>query len=83
MSLVKIALFYLFEIIELLIFIRCIISWFPLGNNKFIEFIYSVTEPILAPVRNLLGKYMTGSMYVDFSPIVVYLILIVIRRLIF
>ena len=82
MPLVRVALFYVLEIMSLIIFVRCIISWLPLGNNRFIEFIYSITEPVLEPVRNLLYKFSKGPMYVDFSPVVVFLLITLIQRLV-
>lgn len=83
MSLIRVALFYLLEIISIIIFVRCIMSWFPIGNNKFMEFLYTITEPILEPVRNLINKFSNGPMYVDFSPVVVFLLITLIQRLLF
>lgn len=38
----------------LLIFIRFISMWFTVKANKFLSFVYKVTEPILAPARKLI-----------------------------
>ncbi|MGE4284067.1 MAG: YggT family protein [Clostridia bacterium] len=67
----------LLEIISYLIFARVIISWLPMDrHNGIIQFIYQVTEPILAPIRSLISKSsMGGGMGVDFSPIVVWLLI--------
>jgi YggT family protein len=38
----------------LFIFIRFISMWFTVKGNKFLGFVYTVTEPILAPARRLI-----------------------------
>ena len=39
------------------------------------EFIYSITEPILAPARGFLNKIFKGRLMVDFSPILVWIVM--------
>ncbi len=81
LSLVRISLYYLLSVVNLLLVVRCIISWFPVGYNKIIEFLYNVTEPILSPIRKLLSRA-NYNMNVDFSPVVAYLIITLLQRLI-
>jgi len=52
-------------------------------NNKVVEILYTVTEPVLEPIRRLLDRTMgnTGVM-VDLSPIVAFLLIGLIQRLI-
>jgi uncharacterized protein YggT (Ycf19 family) len=61
----------LIRLYSLLIFGRVILSWFPISRGGAMESIYnvlySVTEPVLGPVRRSLPAM--GGM--DFSPIVV------------
>lgn len=87
-SIIARAVVILSEIIEYLILIRIILQIFNLPYNIFVNFIYSVTEPILAPARELLNRIFKGRLMVDFSPILVwmlmdYVIVPVIIRLIF
>lgn len=83
-ALIKTALYYLLEVVNLILIVRCVISWLPLGYNRFTEMLYTLTEPILAPIRRLLEKTMGGrTMFVDFSPIVAFLLITLIQRLIF
>ena len=64
------------QIYDLFILIRCLMSFVAMGTqNKFTDFIYGVTEPLLAPVRALLSKTPLGNMMLDFSPLVVMLLL--------
>jgi YggT family protein len=60
------------QLISLLILARAILSWIQADReHPIVKFIYDVTEPILAPVRNILPQV---SM-IDFSPLVVLLLL--------
>ncbi len=75
----------LFNIINLMIIIRVFSSWLPfLYENRFaagiLNTIYSLTEPIMQPARNLLNKTSLGNMPVDFSPIIVILVLNLIQQ---
>jgi YggT family protein len=76
-----IIIYYVLWILELLIFARALLSWFPTidRSNPIVRFIYQATEPILEPVRRILPQ---GSM-VDFSPLVVLLIIWVLMQLLF
>jgi len=74
-----------FNILYLLLLIRVILSWVGRGipyNSRwrgFITFVYSITEPILRPIRQVLP---TSGMGIDFSPIVAFLLLSLVRNII-
>ena len=74
---ISLALIRVFQIVNLLIFVRVIISWLPIDkHNPIVGFLYQITEPILAPVRNLIQRSSVGGgMMIDFSPIVVLLLI--------
>lgn len=63
------------QVVEYLILIRLILQILNLPYNKFVNFIYSVTEPILGPARELLNKIFKRQLMVDFSPILVWCIM--------
>jgi YggT family protein len=66
------------RLLSLLIIVRAVISWVsPDPRNAIVAFVYRVTEPLLAPVRNLLPA--AGG--IDFSPLVVLIAIQVIERL--
>ncbi len=72
----RISVGYFFNIVELLIFIRVILSWISSGpGNPITRGIYGVTEPILSPFRRLMEKSSFGGGMVDFSPIVALLVI--------
>jgi YggT family protein len=64
-------LYRLIEIYTLLVFGRVILSWFPISRGSPLEsvysFLYTVTEPVLGPVRRALPPL--GGF--DLSPLVV------------
>ena len=67
-------------ILQWLIIIRALCSWFPQVG----EFLYTVTEPMLAPCRNLLSRFQVGrGMMLDFSPLIVFLLLEFARRIVY
>lgn len=68
---------YLCDIISFAIFIRAILSWFPISsNNIFVAIIYQITEPILAPLRRIIPS--VGGL--DLSPLAAILILQFVAR---
>lgn len=79
------ALSILFSIIEIAIFARVIISWLPISReNRFIVLLYQITEPILAPIRAMIQRSALGrNMIFDFSPIIAFLLIRLIRSLLF
>lgn len=66
----------LVEVIELLILVRIIMSWFRISPySSFGRIIYEMTEPILSLARGLLNRLGINTGMLDFSPIVAIVIL--------
>ena len=76
----------LIQLYLLVIFIRIIMSWFPPTPGttyaQIFEGFVRLTEPVLAPVRAMLPPVRTGAMSLDLSPIVVFLVAILLQRVI-
>ncbi len=71
-----------FGLLDFLIFVRVILSWIPIGRgNPIIQLLYTLTEPILAPIRSLLNKSPLGGMMLDFSAVFALILLYFIRVL--
>ena len=71
-----------FGLLDFLIFVRVILSWIPIGRgNLIIQLLYTLTEPILAPIRSLLDKSPLGGMMLDFSAVFALILLYFIRML--
>ena len=69
----------LFQVLSLAILGRVLMSWVdPMGNMRITQVLRDLTEPILAPIRNLLPSM---PMF-DFSPIIAMLLLQALGRLI-
>lgn len=67
-----------------LLLFRIIVSFMPVSPQSApVQFIYSLTEPLLAPIRNAFGLITLGGMSLDVSPLVLLLMLDIIRRLLF
>jgi YggT family protein len=80
-------LIYILDLYVWLLIASAILSWLIAFNvvntrNQFVaavaEFLYRITEPVLAPIRNMLPNL--GGL--DISPIVVILIIMFIERVI-
>lgn len=67
---------------EIAMFARAILSWFPMGWGKLEEFLYSVTEPVITPVRNLLGNTSLGGLPIDLSFLITYVLALGAERLV-
>lgn len=55
-----------------LILIRALVSWVnPDPSNPIVRFLYSVTEPLLYPIRRILPQVLRSG--IDISPIIAFL----------
>jgi YggT family protein len=69
-------------LLELLIFIDAIMSWFIRPrSNDISRIIGIIVDPLLAPCRNLQRKFITNSP-IDFSPIIALVIIELVKTLI-
>lgn len=66
----------LLQLYLIVLFARIILSWFPVQPESALAgvygFLYSITEPILGPIRRVLPPVGMGGMGLDLSPIVVF-----------
>lgn len=57
------------------LFARIILSWFPISPDSpfatIFGFLYTITEPVLGPIRRMLPPMGVGGMALDLSPIIV------------
>jgi YggT family protein len=68
----------IFEIYSFILLARVLLSWFQVDpNNPIVQALYSLTEPVLAPIRRLMPP--AGPM--DFSPIVAFILIRVAQAL--
>lgn len=66
------------EVLSIAIFVRAIISWFPIGHgNAFVVILNQITDPILLPLRRVIPPI--GMM--DITPLVAIILLRVISEM--
>jgi YggT family protein len=65
--------YYALTIYELILLARVLLTWFPNidRSNPLIQLVFDLTEPVLRPIRDLLPQ----NMMIDFSPLIVFLII--------
>ncbi len=72
----------LLNVYKLLIVIYAIVSVLNIPANKWTELLRSVIEPVLAPVRRLMAKYLPASwLRIDWSPAALFILVTVIQWL--
>jgi YggT family protein len=81
MGIIMTVVYYVLVIFQLILLARVLLSWFPNidRNNRLIQLLYDITEPVLRPIRNLLPQ---GTTF-DFSPLIVFLIIYVLLQVLF
>jgi len=71
----------------ILLFARIILSWFPVSPGgtmaQIFSFLYTVTEPVLGPVRRAIPPIGMGGMGFDLSPIIVIFGVQILERVVF
>lgn len=62
--------------VQIAMMLRAILSWFPIDSNKFVDFLYVITEPFIVPIRLLFEKLgWFQNLPIDISFMVSYLLL--------
>ncbi|MCU0271250.1 MAG: YggT family protein [Acidimicrobiales bacterium] len=68
---------FLLQLYLLILLVRIVLSWFPISGEGFMSsvygLLYSLTEPVLGPLRSILPPVRLGGVALDLSPIVVFL----------
>ena len=66
----------------LLFIISAVLSWLPDIDNAFTDFAFSVTEPVLAPIRDLFDRLgVSSALPIDLSFLVVMILLSIVLNL--
>ena len=74
---VRMAFLILIQFLSWMMILRAVLSWFPINpDGQIIRFLRFVTEPIIAPIRNLLSRseFFTG-LPIDLSFIIAFIVL--------
>lgn len=73
-----------FSVATMMLFLRVVFSWFPVGNNRLMELLLFLTDPIIVPIRNIVRRSPLGGpgMIIDFSVLIAFVLLRVVQGLI-
>ena len=65
------------EVISTLFLVRAVMSWFvrPGTSNRVVDFVVSVTEPFVSPVRRIIYRLSKGQPMFDFSFLIAWLLM--------
>jgi uncharacterized protein YggT (Ycf19 family) len=82
-------IYVILNVFKVALIIRVLLSFIPIQKEnptfeKIYNIIYSITEPVLAPVRKFLFKYLKDSnmMRIDLSPLVVFILIFLLESFI-
>ncbi len=82
-------LLFFFQIYNIVILARIILSWFMVGGaggnqavSGIYQVVYGLTEPLLAPIRNIIPPVKMGMAYLDLSPFILLVLISLARQLV-
>jgi YggT family protein len=79
-SVLQFLLALVFDLYGLALFVRILFGWLRVPyTSPVMRFLWSITEPVLAPIRQVLPPFYG----IDFSPLVVYFLLRLLRQVVF
>lgn len=68
----------------LILLVRVLMSWFPTPSSGVfrvvVSAVYDVTEPLMRPLRGMLPPVRMGMMAIDFSPILLFIVIGILQR---
>ncbi len=73
------ALYVFFIVLEMILFLYVITSWFPM-NNRIRGFLAILIDPILIPVRYLLKRSIFNTPTADLSPVIGFVIILFLQE---
>lgn len=81
---IKTTICLLLQAYVILIFARIVLSWFPLEPGSTMAtiygFLYTLTEPVMGPVRRVIPPLGAGGMGIDLSPIIIVVAAQILQR---
>jgi len=78
-ELIYFVVFWFSQVLAMAIFIRIICSWLPFRPP---EILFSITEPILGPIRRMFNSSPLGGSMFDLSPIIAIFLIRIVSNLI-
>ncbi|MDF2800597.1 MAG: hypothetical protein K0S61_500 [Anaerocolumna sp.] len=78
-SLIYNALYVFFVVLEIILFLYILTSWFRI-SGKIKNILFTLIEPVLTPVRYLLKHSIFNSPAADLSPIISFIIIVFLQE---
>ncbi len=72
-------LYVFFIVLEMILFLYVITSWFPI-NNRIKSILVTLIDPILMPVRYLLKHSIFNTPAADLSPVISFVIILFLQE---
>jgi YggT family protein len=69
------SLYVFFIVLEIILFTYFLMSWFPF-NAKLKEFLITLIEPLLTPIRFLLKHSIFNTKVIDLSPMIALVVIL-------
>lgn len=76
------ALYLFFTVLEIMLFLYVVISWFP-NSGKLREMFITLLDPIFVPVRFLLRHSIFNTPRADLAPIISFVIILFLQEFFF
>lgn len=71
-----------FTVIDIAMLVRAVTSWIPTAERAWVDFVYAITEPFVAPIRNLLERFsLFQNSPIDFSFMIAYVLIIILQEI--
>ena len=71
-------------VLQIAMLVRAVMSWFPMGENIVSDIAYSITEPVIIPVRRLMERFESIRNFpIDISFFVTLMIISLISAVLF
>ncbi len=80
--LIKAVIYFAVCALQAAMLVRAVLSWFPDVGGRFADFLFSVTEPFIEPVRILLDRFDSlRNLPIDISFLVTFILLSFVQSL--
>ncbi len=71
-------------VIQIALLVRAVMSWFPIGENILSDIAYTITEPLIIPVRRVLERFEAVRNFpIDISFFVTFLLVSMLSAVLF
>lgn len=71
-------------LLQVAMLVRAVMSWFPMGENLISNVVYTITEPVIIPVRRILDRFESVKNFpIDMAFFITFMIISIISTVLF